>query len=185
MRQLIRETGMGFRPAAILLAANAAGIFAALGRETLSAEAVAQKLAASQRGTEIVLNALVSLGFLQKHDRLFEIHPEARPYLLPGSPKYLGDMLRHDFNLMKRWVHLPQIIRTGEPVRHETEAENPAEKTDFILAMGNLGWQSAETFAQKVDLSTVKRLLDLGGGPAVFSITLCQKFPQLESVVFD
>jgi cyclopropane fatty-acyl-phospholipid synthase-like methyltransferase len=56
---------------------------------------------------------------------------------------------------------------------------------DFILGMENVSRGSSRQVVEKVDLSGIKRLLDLGGGPATAAITFAQAHPEMECVVFD
>lgn len=184
-RQFLRQLGLGFRPSVLLLTAHQAGILEALAEGPATPEAVAERLQADGRAVSVVLHALAAIDVLEKDEQRFRIRSALRPYLTPGRPEYLGDMLRHDFHLLKRWMQLPEVIKTGQPVRHQSEARNPQEKRDFILAMANLGWQSAREVAEAVDLSGVSDLLDLGGGPAVFAVVLCRHFPHLRVTLFD
>jgi len=185
VRQYLSELSRGYRPAVILLAAHQLGLFEALGEAERTTAEVAEKLGASRRGVDILLNALVALELLEKKNGRFAIRPAARPYLLSGSPSYYGGMLRHNFNLLQRWLQLPQVVRSGEPVRPQEEPARQRQHRDFIAAMADIGSRSAEALAQVIDLSDVHHLLDLGGGPAVFAMTLCRHFPHLQATVFD
>ena len=183
--QYLRDLGMSFRPAVILLAANRIGLFHALQNRTLSAEHIAAELGADLRATRILLHALAALHLLEKSEAGFRIPTALQPYLMEGRPEYLGDMLRHDFNLLKRWIELPNIVKSGRPAERTEARGSGEEHRDFILAMANLGWRNAEAFARAVDMSGVTHLLDLGGGPAVFAIVLCRHYPDLRVTVFD
>ena len=60
-----------------------------------------------------------------------------------------------------------------------------AEVRAFIWGMHAIARDLAPKVAAKLDLSGVRRLLDLGGGPATYAITFAQANPELAATVFD
>ena len=106
-----------------------------------------------------------------------------RPYLLADSAETMVSILGHNVGMMHRWLQLPTVLRTGEPVpRPEKSAE---QMRDFICGMENVSRRSSREVVAAVDLSGVKRLLDLGGGPATAAITFCRSHAEMQAVVFD
>jgi predicted O-methyltransferase YrrM len=56
----------------------------------------------------------------------------------------------------------------------------------WIWAMHGIASNGAgQWVAQHIDLSTRRFLLDVGGGPGTYSIAMCQRFPDLNAVVWD
>ena len=51
--------------------------------------------------------------------------------------------------------------------------------------MRNLAEQSVPALLERLDLSPYRSLLDLGGGPATYSIAFCRQYPNLRATVFD
>jgi methylase of polypeptide subunit release factors len=49
--------------------------------------------------------------------------------------------------------------------------------------IGNLG--EAEALKDMVDLSGCKSMIDAGGGSGLYSVALCQKYPELHSTILD
>ena len=49
--------------------------------------------------------------------------------------------------------------------------------------MDNIGWERAERAAKKLDLSDVKKMLDITGGAATYSIAFAKENPKLIYVV--
>ncbi len=173
----------GYRDAMILVAALKSGIFENLADTARTPAAVAAGLNLDLRAVDIVLHALAAAGVLQKQDDTFRIDPGARPYLLGDSPETMVSILGHNVGMMHRWLELPTILQTGEPAaRPERTAE---QMRDFICGMENVSRQSSREVAEKVDLSGVGRLLDLGGGPGTAAIAFCRAHAFLEAVVWD
>ncbi len=92
-------------------------------------------------------------------------------------------ILGHNRTLLKNWVQLEDVLRSGEPVQRGERT--PEELEDFICGMENVSRISSQEVAAKIDLGSAQKLLDLGGGPATASITFAQAFPRLQCEVFD
>jgi cyclopropane fatty-acyl-phospholipid synthase-like methyltransferase len=80
----------------------------------------------------------------------------------------------------------------GHPPAEETEKwvdgrpeRDEAEVRAFIWGMHAIARDLAPAVAAKLDLKGVRRLLDLGAGPATYAITFAQANPGLKATVFD
>src|SRR2546430_17398587 len=58
------------------------------------AAAVARKVGASERGLQLLLNALSSVALLELDGDVFGLTPLARRRLLPGHPAFAGALIR-------------------------------------------------------------------------------------------
>jgi hypothetical protein len=109
----------------------------------------------------------------------------SRVYFVEGSHFYVGDFLKLVNDESLQWFQLPNIIRGTEKIN-----ENPpyirSDYRTFIMAMNNLGnLGEAEALRNMVDLAGCKRMVDAGGGSGLYSIALCQKYPELHSTILD
>jgi ubiquinone/menaquinone biosynthesis C-methylase UbiE len=159
----------GFRAARVVLTANNFNIFEHL-KTARTAGQVADILETNFRATEILLDAVASLGLLVKQGKRYRITSLARQFLLKESPTYQGDMLRHADTLWKSWSNLEAIIKTGMPSRSESR-----DHEVFIRAMHDNAIFRAPEVVKAIDLRGVKTALDLGGGPGTYSIELAKK----------
>jgi SAM-dependent methyltransferase len=170
----------------IFLSALRVGVFAAIGREARRADDLAEDLDLDERALETVLLALAAIEVLvREEDGRFRIAPDFAPYLLPDGEKTQANIFAHHYHLMRRWVRLVEVLRTGHPVPRDPEGRTPRQLRDFIYGMADISRSSSVEVAEKVDLSGRRRLLDLGGGPGTAAITFAAKWPQLTCVVFD
>jgi ubiquinone/menaquinone biosynthesis C-methylase UbiE len=175
----------GFRKAIILLSANEVGVFDLLGSGKFTCEELSEKSGLKIRGTRIVLNALVNMGFLGKSkDRYFN-KPDIIQYLTRVGSSYMGASLKHDFNLMNRWITLPEILKTGVPARNQNQKRDKNDQESFILTMANVATPQMKTFYSNINLKKCKRFLDVGGGPGVYSLFAQKYFPNLKATNFD
>jgi 3-hydroxy-5-methyl-1-naphthoate 3-O-methyltransferase len=158
----------GFRAARVVLTANNYSIFEHL-RIARTAGQVADILETNFRATEILLDAVTSLGLLAKQGKNYKITALAKQFLLKENPAYQGDMLRHADSLWKSWSNLDVVVKTGMPTRSKSR-----DHEAFIRAMHNNAVFRAPVVVNALDLRKVKTALDLGGGPGTYSIELAK-----------
>ena len=185
--ELMRLAG-GHVEARLTQTALELAIFDALENSAATAEAVANRLKLEPMATELLLNALASLELLHKQAEYFSLTEAAAKYLLKSSPQYVGGMIRFESSLWSCWEKLPEAIRSGQPVRPPNMyQDDPAETEIFIKAMDSLvkARGDAEVVANAIDWSGITELLDVGSGPATYSIAFCKRFPKLRATIFD
>lgn len=176
----------GWQPARVLMAANHLDFFTTLSKEALSAEEVASRCHTHPRSTEMLLNACVALGILEKEGTLYRNSPEALESLVRGKPTYIGDAIAHQEDLWEPWGKLHEAVRTNRPTGERPIPERAAEvHRNFILAMHNRAMPSAPVLAEALDLTGRHQLFDAGGGPGTYSIFLVKRYPGLKAIVFD
>ena len=177
----------GYMEARAIQAAVGLSVFEAL-RDRQDASSVARAIRCDLRATELLLNALVSIGLLSKQGLSYSLTEISSTYLVKGSPNYLGGMVLFESSLWKCWGDLEKALRTGKPPRMpDTYQGNPEETERFIDAMDSLvrARGDAEVVAERLDLRQVNELLDVGSGPATYPIYFCRKYSTLRATVFD
>jgi ubiquinone/menaquinone biosynthesis C-methylase UbiE len=167
MQDLARLWG-GFRASRVVLTANNYAIFEHL-RTPKAANEIAQVIGTDPRATEILLDAVTALGLLRKSGNKFRDTETTRQFLVKDSPFYQGDMLRHADSLWKSWSGLDEVVKTGLPNRSGSRDHDA-----FIKAMHNNAVFRAKDVIKAVGISSVKRALDLGGGPGTYSMELAR-----------
>ncbi|MCK9996905.1 MAG: methyltransferase [Candidatus Krumholzibacteria bacterium] len=173
----------GYRDSCILIAALKVGIFEALGEDKRTSKELAAALDLDTHAVDVVMCALAAVEILRKEDDRFTIDPGARPYLLPGGPETMVSIIGHNRSMLRSWVQLEDVMRTGTPATRQERSTDEME--DFIRGMENVSRRSSEEVASKIDFSDARRLLDLGGGPGTAAITFARANPELKCVVFD
>lgn len=159
----------GFRAARVVLTANNYNIFEHL-KAARTAGELADILETDFRATEILLDAVASLGLLTKHGKRYRLAAASRQFLLKESPLYQGDALRHADALWKAWSGLDDVVKTGKPNRSKDR-----DHESFIRAMHNNAIFRAPAVIKALDLRGVRTALDLGGGPGTYSIELAKR----------
>lgn len=176
----------GYRACQILLTANRLGLFEQLTEGPLSTENLSSRLEADHRGIRILCDALVAEGLLERRHDGYRNGPLVEQYLLRSSPVSRVHSLHHTAKLYERWGRLHAAVVHGQPV--PDEQLDPAlvgNEEQFAKAMADVGRVSAAETSKVLDLAGVRRLLDIGGGPAIYAIEFARRNPALEVVVFD
>ena len=146
-------------------AAVETGIFKELKDRALTLNDLAVATGSNQRALWIVTEALVSLGYLEHEKGRIKLTPACYSILYDqGHPDYQGFAFMHTYNLLPRWLELPNILKTGKPVQKK---EDPEEQEYFIEAMSHYAREGATEIAGYClqGLPAEPKVLDIGGGP--------------------
>jgi hypothetical protein len=188
----IMAMARGFQVAKMLMVAVDLNLFDFL-TQPRSAGETAAWLKADPRATGIFLNGLVGQGVLVKEADSYRNSELASRFLVQGTENYRGAIVKHIEHTWKRgWEDLKETVLVGRPPSVDPEKwvdgrpeREPAEVRAFIWGMHAIARDLAPQVAARLDLTGVRRLLDLGGGPATYAITFAQANPELKATVFD
>jgi hypothetical protein len=135
----------------------------------------------------LIIGVLVHCGILEKHREKYVLRQDMAPFLLPSSPYYAhyltsASMQRHF------WHNLHGHIR----YRHQEERTSPLSRDtpDSVIYTGRtalLGRLQATMHHIRTitKARTPVRILDLGGGHGLFSVSCAQEFPDATIVLID
>lgn len=169
----------------VLHVAHSLDIFTALAKAPATAAEVAKMCGADERGVELILIACVGLDLLEKRDGKFSNGPVAQTFLVKGSPRYQGGIVSMFADWVSPWSKLHDAVRHGRPVVEKQHDHGEEATRTYIMGMLYRGIPQAYLLAEEVPLAGRKRLLDVGGGPGIFSIILAQKNSGLTADVLD
>ncbi len=174
-----------FQQSRVLLTAYELGLFTALGEEAQSSGEVASALKTDPRATDRLMNALVAMGLLAKHDGRFTNDPFAARYLVRDKPGYMSGLM-HSVHLWETWSTLTAALRAGHGVAsREAGEDRRGWREAFIAAMHWRGAQQAPDVVRLIDLSRVTSLLDVGGGSGAFAMAFVRAKLEIHATVFD
>ena len=168
-----------FQESRVFLTALELDVFTVVGEGAEPAR-VAQAIGADPRATELLLNALVSLGALEKRKGVFSCTAESRAF----GPGRAG--LMHTVHLWETWSTLTVCVKAGTTQRRpDGEAPEESWTEAFIEAMHTRAKTTAAQVVQIVGTEGVRRMLDVGGGPSTFSMAFALAAPELHAEVLD
>jgi len=183
---LLMEMANGFRVSRIILTANELGVFDLLSGVGLPSVKVATTLVTDVRATDRLLNALVSLGLVNKQDDIFRNTDFSNKYMVTASPAYLGGLSLAS-QTWRTWSTLTDAVRQGTTVAMSAPINERTDswKESFIAAMhARAGKQAVET-AGALDLASTGRVLDVGGGSGAFAFAMIRRNPSIHATIFD
>jgi acetylserotonin N-methyltransferase len=184
-----------FRRSKTMFAAVELGVFDALDQPRSLDELVAQ-LNCHRMALMTLLNSCVALGLLNKQEDLYSNSPVATTYLTKESPRRMTGYIHYSNRVMwQMWSHLEDAVRDGShrwkqtfgfegPIfSHFFETEEAMH--EFLMGMHGFGMITSPSIVNAFDLSRFKVLADLGGATGHLVIAACQRYPQLQGIVFD
>lgn len=179
-------TAAAFRAA---VAARRIGIFDALREGPLTAAETARRLQADERGIRLLLDTLEISGYVTLEDGHYANSAMSAAWLLPGDSATLTAAF--DFwgtILFELWNDLEQSIRGGQPPLdfYQWLERHPETLRDFQTMLRTIAHEVAPEVVARVELpSMARRLLDIGGSHAEYSVAFCRQHPELTATVFD
>lgn len=192
----INEIMYAMWPAQALKAATQCHLFEALEKDAKEAPEVAKELKLDARATELLLDAIVSLGFLSKAGSpprysiaATDVGEQARTYLIAKSPLYVGPWFASGEELGKMWRNLGDNIKSGKgvmEVNKDHEAVDIFPKlAEAIFPMSYATAKQVATLLKTDKIKTEWLVLDLAAGSAVWSIPFAEASPKVKVDALD
>lgn len=188
---LFFDTINAYQKSAALKAAIDLDLFTAIGGTPSTAEELAARCVASERGVRILADYLTINGFLEKSGTRYSLTQDTAFFLDRKSPAYCGgavDFL-HAPELMSAFDDLAPAVRKGGT--HSTELGTIAPEhpvwLKFARAMGPLMIPAAHGAAALVQLPSDRptRVLDIAASHGTFGIVFAQQNPRAHLVALD
>jgi len=145
--------GMAFKAVSVALKLD---IFESLNSGPLTAAEIAHRMKASERGIQLLLNALEAIGYVKQQG---------------GRWGYLDEAIRRGETPTLTWEWLDQ---------------HPDGWDNYNAAMMATARMADPEVIAKVKLPvTARRLLDVGGGHGLHAINFCSRYPDLSATILD
>jgi len=183
VKELLELTA--FQKTRVILTAVELDLFPLL-NEPHSADEVVRKRNLDLRAATRLLNVLTALGMLELVDGRYVTSSSLRKELGEGPESMIG-LLKHRARLWKVWSSLSDIVRTGKTHYElkEPDFDYREHIQTFTRAMSVGGRIQAGETIDKLDLTGVDRVLDIGGGPGIFAAEFAEALPHAEIYVLD
>ena len=186
--EVVNELARNFWYSGVLRAGIKLDLFSILEGNSLTPDEVAQRLGASPRYVQAFLDCCEVLELLDKSGQQYTNSKLTSKFLVKGKEQYVGDHALHHTNTWASWGRLDEAIREGKTLLpYETGfVDAPTYWTDYMIGQHNRATSGqAHQLVNCLDLRDKRKLVDLGGGAASYSIALCAANPELKAVVVD
>lgn len=170
----IMRIATGFMAAKHLFAADELGVFEALGQGPATIDALAARTGLTRRAARISADAMVALGLLERDGDTYRNGAAASAFLAGRGPADLRPLLRFwDAISYPAWRELASALARG-PAREVFDLD---EEQQELASAGIEAVQAgpAAALGEVVDLSSRRRLLDVGGGTGSWTIATARR----------
>jgi hypothetical protein len=191
----IMQIGFGFWASKTLLSAVEMGVFTELAKRPEGLEELTGRLGLHRRSARDFLDALVALGFLERHDEKYSNTPDTDLFLDKHKPSYIGGILEMcNHRSYGHWDHLTEGLRTGLPQSElkgggapvfETIYADPARLKEFLKAMSGVSRGANMAIATKFPWEQYKTVVDAGPAQGDLLTQVLLKKQHLTGVGFD
>jgi 2-polyprenyl-3-methyl-5-hydroxy-6-metoxy-1,4-benzoquinol methylase len=181
----IREIAYSFQESRILLSAFELKIFTILDKHMMHSDDISKIINSDSRATNRLMNALCGMGLLRKIKDKFYNTDISSKYLVEGKQDFMGN-LYHTNHLWSTWSYLTDSVIKGSSHAGDQNKKGKDNWVEsFIAAMHYRGVKHAKLLTMMLDLSSSKKMLDVGGGSAAFSMEIVKRNPAIKAVVLD
>ena len=194
----IMQIGTGFMASKVLLSAIELELFTVLAGHPQTAAQLGDRLGLHPRALHDFLDALVSLGFLDRegngHDATYRNAADSDVFLDKNKPSYIAGILEMaNHRLYGFWGSLTTALKTGQPQNEASKGEDlfgtlyadQARLEEFLRAMAGIQMSNFMALAASFDFSGVKTVCDVGGASGACSIAIAQRHPHLQCISWD
>ena len=190
----ILQLGMGFWGSKALLSAVELGVFTSLADGPRTAKALMAELGLQPRGTVDWLDALVSLGMLERVGDEYANAPATDLFLDRNKPSYIGGILEMaNARLYPFWGSLTEALRTGDPQNEAlvgedffaTLYEDPNRLQQFLQAMTGISMGAAHAIADTFPWDRYSTVIDVGGAEGCVGVEVARRHEHLTGGSFD
>lgn len=180
----------GYVPPLVLEAAIRHRVFDVLDGGAKTVAETAKATGASERGLTAIMNALVGLEYLAKDGDRYRLTAESAAFLVSTKPSFQGGLIRHcSEHLIPRWLHLNEVVATGEPVSAVNQEKSGGEFFhDFVLDIFPMSYGAAQYLAREMNFGASGepvKVLDLAAGSGVWGIAQAQASPRVRVTAVD
>ena len=192
----IYEMMTAFVGSAALNAALELGLFWHLAQQPSTAQEVAQAFRIPRSRCQYWLEVLLEMGLLERADGIYSVSPATRTAILDvhsqSTWSFRAGYRRKDFpTVIDLALHLqdPGSVLTAQGLEAANEYQRLQSDADWAARFTGMGYEYHQRMAVEIaatlDMTGIHRMMDLGGGSGVVSMTLLKQYPQLTSVVVD
>jgi predicted O-methyltransferase YrrM len=167
------------------------GIFDALSDFTSSID-VSKRLGIHHDNTRYLLDGLASCGLVEKRNQMYRNTEMSKLYLMSDSPNFMGSYLQlYQRSLIDALEDMPEMVRKGlrpsspkAVVRPYDEFEEYANAL-ASAAKGGTALIATRIVSQQPEFPTMRRMLDVGGGPGIVAMAIVDSHPFMKGVIFE
>ena len=190
----IEQVAFGFMASKVLFSALELGLFTELAKGPSDVEQIRKHFGLHPRSMRDFLDALVTLGMLERRGELYSNTADTDFYLDRSKPTYCGSLFEmwnaRDYGF---WASLSEALQTGKPQNEIKGGEdlfaalysNPERLRLFLRSMTGHSLPSAIAIARQFPWRKYKTLADIGTAEGCLPVQVALANPHLVGEGFD
>ncbi len=161
---------------------------------TSNVDAIGKRLGirTSTGGLVLLLDAMVALGLAAKENKTYSNTGVGTHFLDRESPVFMGRFIENMEDMIhKNLAGIAQIVKNGPPEIDPSDTlQSESKWASFIahLAIGQragIGDNYADLVQSLPEFKSVKKILDLGGGPGIIGARILGRLPEATGFLLD
>ncbi|MFE0106284.1 methyltransferase [Streptomyces sp. NPDC059009] len=165
------------------------GVFEELHAGPLGATELAARTATDERGLTVLLDALVSFGYLTRHEGGYANTAATDTWLRRDAPDdYASAFSFWQAVIGDLWTDLEESVRKGRRAVdfYSWIEQRPDTLRQFQTMLTGLADSLKDDVVDLVPVpADATRLLDIGGGHARYALAFCRRHPRLHATLVD
>ncbi|HEY7415835.1 MAG TPA: class I SAM-dependent methyltransferase, partial [Ktedonobacteraceae bacterium] len=176
--------------AKMLVTACELDIFDILDERAYTLDELAARLQCNTQGLHLLLNILITAGYLRVRSGHYSITRVSRRWLIKRSRWNIAPYILHSPDIVAIWDHVPEMLHSDQPVAPLPYGSADAE-AQRMLARHYAGLAALATALGREIIwrahlpKQATQLLDVGGSHAGYSALFCQRYPALHATILD
>lgn len=190
----ILQLGLAFWGSKTLLSAVELGLFTHLANGPCDAKTTAMELGLHPKSVRDFLDALVSLGMLERDGDEYRNTASTDLFLDRNKPSYVGGILEMaNARLYPFWGSLTEALRTGNPQNEAKVGGNffsalyqdPERLEQFLRAMTGISMGAALAIAEKFPWDKHQTVIDIGAAQGCVPVQVALRHSHMSGGGFD
>ncbi len=190
----ILQLGLGFWASKTLLSAVELELFTELAKNPEDFKSIEKRMGLHPRSSRDFLDALVSLGMLERENGAYRNTLETDLFLDKRKPSYVGGILAMaNHRLYPFWARLTEALRTGVPQNESKDHvdffgaiyADPARLKEFLHSMTGISHGANLAIAAKFPWSGYKNFVDIGAAQGDLPAQIALHNRHLTGIGFD
>lgn len=185
----LQRVAKAFWESAALMSGVELDLFTAIADGDDSIDKAAGAMGIEPENAERLMTALTAMELLTRDGDRFANAPDVERFLVRSSPSYAGPWMLFGKPRWDGWGRLTEHLRqrrADQRVLGMYDDSFTVERArQYHAATYSIGMGAARRFHRQVDLSSRKRIMDLGGGSGCYCIVAAKTCPEISAVVLD
>jgi O-methyltransferase/methyltransferase family protein len=172
----------------IVAAAVELDIFSSIASGATTAKEIASKANADEFALRRMLDSLAALKYLNRKGDQYSLSPQSAAFLVRGSKLYMQGIDQFAKSQMMPWFQLAETVKSGRPVPPGDDAARTIFFSILVRCIFPVGFVAAQAAVAAIGparRARIKRILDVGGGAAPWSIPFAQTIRGAHVTVLD